>query len=289
MNNREIYRKRRSKRRRKTSRLTKGVMSTVVVFATLLVIMLASGQAFTETKPDLGDSIDSGCLMDVIVPDDVEEEIIDYTGFRISFNASHHVPNYAIWELTGEETLGTTPRKSKFKTDKRVYGCANTDDYRNSGFDRGHMAPAGDMKWNDDAMDDSHYMTNIVPQDHTINGGRWSTLEKKCREWAVRDSAIIVVCGPVLSDVITRQIGMSKVTVPERFFKVVLAPYTNPPRAIGFIMPNSPTNDGLEALATSVDNIEAITGYDFFSCLPDDIEGQVECSSNYRVWNRKER
>ncbi len=151
------------------------------------------------------------------------------------------------------------------------------------------MAPAGDMKWSAEAMADSHYLTNICPQDHSINGGRWSTLEKKCRQWAERDSSLIIICGPILTDQLDKAIGAQQVSVPERFFKVVLAPYTIPPRAIAFIFPNRPTSDGLESMVTSVDAVEAITGFDFFQCLPDDIEEEVEKMANYRVWERKNR
>lgn len=289
MNKSGIYRSRRAKRPRRPNRLTKGVVSTVLMTVAVFGVLFFVSRAFGETPAGLNAEIATDCLTRVVLPDDVNEEIIDYTGFRISFNSAHHQPNYAAWELTVEETKGTEVRNSKFKQDKNVYGCATLDDYRRSGYDRGHMAPAGDMKWDSQAMEDSHYLTNICPQDHTINGGRWSTLEKKCRQWAERDSALIIICGPVLSDVMTKAIGRNQVSVPERFFKVILAPYANPPRAIGFIMPNHPTDDGLEAMATTVDNIEAITGFDFFQCLPDDIENEIESSVNYRVWNKQNR
>lgn len=285
----DIYMKRRSKRPKRPSRLTKGVSSTVAIFLILLAAIVAVGQATKEKPIEVDDSISAANLEKVVIPDDVNEILVDYTGFHVSFNPVHHEPNYVSWELTGEETKGNNPRKSKFKADKNVYGCATLEDYRHSGYDRGHMAPAGDMKWSDKAMDDSHYLTNIVPQDHSINGGIWSSLEKLCRQWAVRDSALIIICGPILTDMNQRSIGESGVTVPDRLFKVVFAPYTKPPRAIGFVFPNSPTEDGLEALSTSVDNIEAITGFDFFECLPDDIENEVESSTNYRVWNRQKR
>ncbi len=283
------YKQRRSRRPKRPSRLTKGVSSTVAVFLLLLAAIVAVGQAVKEAPITLDDSITAEKLERVVLPDDVNEIWIDYTGFNVSFNPAHHDPNYVSWELTGEEAKGNSPRKSKFKADKDVYGCATLDDYRRSGFDRGHMAPAGDMKWSEQAMDDSHYLTNIVPQDHSVNGGIWSSLEKLCRQWAVRDSAIIIICGPILNDMSQRVIGASGVTVPDRLFKVVFAPYTNPPRAIGFIFPNNPTEDGLEAISTSVDNIEAITGYDFFDCLPDEVENEVESSSNFRVWTRQKR
>lgn len=226
-------------------------------------------------------------LESVIIPDETPSVIKEYTGFTVCFNPSWHVPNYVVWELTADEAEGNEPRNSKFRTDPDVLNCPTLDDYRNSGFDRGHMAPAGDMKWSRDAMADSHYLTNMCPQDHSINSGRWSTLESKCRQWAKRDSAIIIITGPVLSDEITRTIGASRVAVPERFFKVLLSPYTNPIRAIGFIVPNYPTPDGIEQMATSVDRIEEITGFDFFSSLPDDIENEVESKADFRDWNRR--
>ena len=116
-------------------------------------------------------------LEKVILPDDLPSITKQYTGFSLSFNKVWHVPNYVAWELTADETYGETPRKSIFKPDNDIPGTPLLDDYRKSGFDRGHMAPAADMKWSADAMDDSHYLTNICPQDHSINGGCWSTLE----------------------------------------------------------------------------------------------------------------
>ena len=223
------------------------------------------------------------------MPDDLPSITKQYTGFSLSFNKVWHVPNYVAWELTADETYGETPRKSIFKPDNDIPGTPLLDDYRKSGFDRGHMAPAADMKWSADAMDDSHYLTNICPQDHSINGGCWSTLENKCRQWARRDSAIIIITGPILTDEITRTIGKSEIAVPERFFKVILSPYVNPPRAIAFIMPNTPTRDGIQTMATNVDQIEQITGFDFLSCLPDEIENEVEQQAKYNDFDRRKR
>ena len=191
-----------------------------------------------------------------------------------------------LQEATTHQAIGDVPRDSKFRTDPDVFGCASDGDYRRSGYDRGHMAPAADMKWSAEAMADCHFFTNICPQSHSLNGGRWSSLEKKCREWVNRDSTLVIICGPILSDMPQGSIGTG-VTVPSRFFKVVLAPYANPPRAIGFIMANAVVPDGLEALAVTVDEVESATGFDFFSSLPDDIEEQVEASANFRIWEKR--
>lgn len=259
--------------------------------AVIALIALAALHSYgsDDGGNNIADSISAECLQKVVLPDETPEITKEYTGFTVSFNPAHHLPNYVAWELTATEAQGTLPRENKFRPDPDVYGCASLDDYRNSGFDRGHMAPAADMKWDRQAMLDCHYLTNICPQTHSLNGGRWATLENKCRQWALRDSAIIIISGPVLTDVLPRAIGTQSVSVPERFFKVLLSPYVNPPRAIAFIMPNSDDVDGLENLAVSVDQVEEITGFDFFTCLPDDIEATIETQANYRDWNRRNR
>ncbi len=209
---------------------------------------------------------------------------VDYETFKVNFNPDLHIPNYAAWELTGNETKGNIER-GKFQTDHNVEGCANTRDYTGSGYDRGHMAPAGDMKFDQQAMDRCFLMTNIAPQSHALNGGTWNKLEDKCRQWARVDSAIIIICGPILTPEPTEFIGKARVAVPQAFFKVVLSPFANPPRAIGFIMPNSRVAGGLQATAVSVDSVESVTGLDFFSALPDSIEQRIESQCNFHYWS----
>ncbi len=261
----------------------------IIPVAVLLLLAAAISIQNTSADKPTSQAFTAHCLENVIIPDETPAIIKDYTGFRVSFNPAHHLPNYVVWELTGEEVQGTEPRVNKFKPDNDIYGTPTLDDYRNSGFDRGHMAPAADMKWNRQAMLDCHYLTNTCPQTHRLNGGRWATLEELCRQWAIRDSAIVIVSGPVLTDELPRKIGKQSVSVPERFFKVVIAPFVTPPRAIAFIMPNEEVIDGVESLAISVDRVEEITGFDFFSCLPDDIENTIEQQANFRDWNRRKR
>ncbi len=283
-----LYTARRRKRRKTYVKpRTRAMISTICLAIVALSACAGLKTWFAEDRTRV--SCPANELTRVVIPDETPEIMVDYEGFTVSFNPAHHQPNYVVWELTADEVNGTVARTSKFKSDPDVYGCATLDDYRKSGFDRGHMAPAADMKWSEQAMIDSHYLTNISPQDHLLNGGRWATLENKCREWAVRDSALIIICGPVLSDRMTRSIGRSKVSVPERFFKVILAPYTTPPRAIGFIMQNMGEKTDIYSSAVSVDEIETITGFDFFSALPDEIENEIEATANYAPWQRKKK
>ncbi|RLT76508.1 DNA/RNA non-specific endonuclease [bacterium J10(2018)] len=224
-------------------------------------------------------------LEKVITAAGLPEQIVGYEGMLVSFNKDAHVPNWVAWELTADEVAGTVPRAKDFLVDNSVEGCALPKDYSYSGYDRGHMAPAGDMKWSETAMQQSFYMTNICPQNNDLNSGAWMRLEEKCRTWALADSAIMIVAGPVLSDELTETIGDTGVAVPRRFFKVILSPYANPPRGIAFIMDNGKVSGGMQAASVTIDEVERITGHDFFSVLPDDVEAQVESECRFHYWS----
>lgn len=209
-----------------------------------------------------------------------------YEGFTLMFNPDNHTPDWVGWELLGSESDGESARSNRFWHDEDMEGCAFTEDYRNSDFDRGHLCPAADQKWSPEAMRDCFVMTNIAPQDHKLNSGAWATLEKKERLWAKRDSAIVIVAGPVYRNSDNRRLGETGVRVPSAFFKVILAPYADSPRAIGFLYPNMHSPGNMENYACTVDEIEKLTGLDFFSSLPDSIENYVESHKMFREWNQ---
>lgn len=264
----------------------KSSASTWIVIALIFAAIAAVAFIPSDNAPVAPPS-DPGSLETVVMPSTVPNKMLAYEGFTVGFNPEMHQPNYVVWTLEPDETDGEHSRKkASFMPDERVDGCATLDDYRNSGFDRGHMAPAADMKWSAQAMSDCHYLTNICPQNQALNGGAWQTVENNARQWAKKYGPLVIVCGPVLSDKLTRTIGSTPVPVPERFFKVILAPETNPPMGIGFIMPNSRVEGGAQAAAVSIDQVEEVTGFDFFSALPDDIENEVERQDKFRMWNK---
>lgn len=213
------------------------------------------------------------------------EQIITHAGYTVSYNPEWHIPNWVSYELTRDETEGKLDRSDDFEVDPKVKGvCPSNEDYKRSGYDRGHMAPAADMKWNSTVMKECFYYSNMCPQKHSLNAGRWKTLEEKVRDWAQQDSAIVIVCGPIV-DKGYSTIGNARVAVPQRFFKVILAPFLKKPRAIGFIMKNEKEELPLSSYAVSVDRVEKITGLDFFSALPDDVENSIESSNSTYGWN----
>lgn len=242
--------------------------------------------------PDNGDNGDNKnhplhypALETVGIPDNMTSQIKEYIGFTISFNKDNKTPNYVAWELLGEETTGEHERTNKFWTDPEIEGCPNTKDYTNSGYDRGHLCPAADQKWSEQAMADCFVMANICPQNHSLNAGAWNTLENKERQWAQRDSAIMIVAGPIYTNDDTQTIGQAKVRVPGAFFKVLMAPYLKEPRGIAFVYPNMTAPGNMQDYAMSIDELEKLTGLDFFPSLPDEVENKVESSFSFKEWN----
>lgn len=284
-----------------SARRKKSHNASRLLIALLIIGAIAAAYAFERAGSidTASDSIDSDDLSKnssmpsytelekVVMPPDVDNRMLNYRGFTVAFNPSKHQPNYTVWTLEPEETDGPYSRKdASFMPDDNVEGSATLADYRNSGFDRGHMAPAADMKWSKQAMNDCHLLTNMCPQDNRLNAGAWATVEKNARKWALRHGPLVIVAGPVLSDRMPRSIGSSKIPVPERFFKVILAPKADPPMGIAFIMPNAYVEGGAQATVTSIDEAEVVTGFDFFAALPDDIEAEVEKQNSLRSWNK---
>ncbi|MCD8319047.1 MAG: DNA/RNA non-specific endonuclease [Paraprevotella sp.] len=219
----------------------------------------------------------SSGITDVALPEFVKvrtSQVIRHTGYTVSYNAETRIPNWVAWTLTPDRFKEVVSRYNKFLPDPEVADPVTTDDYKNSGYDRGHMCPAADNKWDEQAMRESFYLTNICPQDHNLNRGDWTELEDACRDWTMEYGRLYVVAGPVLYKGSHRHIGRSHVTVPEAFYKVVLS--LTPPKAIGFIYKNTSGNRPLDAYVNSVDEVERITGIDFFPNLSDCLERVVE-------------
>ena len=215
-----------------------------------------------------------------------QEQIIRHSGYTVSYNKDLKIPNWVSYELTREETRGKEKRGNRFIADPLVTGpIATNADYTRSGYDKGHMAPAADMKWSPESMKESFYFSNMCPQHPQLNRRGWKNLEEKIRDWAVADSAIIIICGPII-DKPSKTIGKNKVAVPERFFKVILSPFVKPARGIGFLFNNRQAVEPLSTYAVSIDSIEKLTHMDFFSPLPDEIENAVEANADYYQWPR---
>ena len=147
------------------------------------------------------------------------------------------------------------------------------------------MAPSGDMKWDEDAMNECYYTSNICPQNKELNAGLWEEVESLSRTWARRYGKVWICCGPIVDDV--HLMVKSKIAVPSSFFKVICAEQNNRYHAIGFIFPNEDCKGRIWQYAYSVDEVERITGHDFFYNLPDDIEDKIEADDTFNFWRRR--
>ena len=207
--------------------------------------------------------------------------------YKAWWSETHRIPLAVSWYLTKEHTYGNSQRKNfAFTPDNDTRHPVTTYDYMQTGYDRGHMCPAGDNKWDRTAQEQTFLMTNICPQNHNLNKNDWNDLEQLCRTWARRYGRVYIVCGPVLRGSQHKTIGQERryrITVPEAFYKVVMRSGKNP-AAIGFLYENYGKSQPMRQAVRSVDEIERMTGIDFFHSLPDDLENRIEARSNLSEW-----
>jgi endonuclease G len=210
------------------------------------------------------------------VPD---HEIHEYTAFTLCYRESYELSEWVAYELTREELAVNVSRSNNFRKDPSITtGSAETADYYKSGYDRGHLAPAADMRFDATAMSESFFMSNMAPQTAELNRGAWKYAEDETRRIAEKYGRVWVVSGPVLDRADFKTIGANKVSVPDYFYKALLFPVDNDDgfAALAFIMPNENPSRRYLDYCVSIDEIEARTGLDLFSALDDDIEETIE-------------
>lgn len=220
----------------------------------------------------------------VRLPTNIPNLLLSRTAYSLSYNNESHCPNWVAWHLTAEHVDGDVPRDNSYYEDEEVpTPRATNEDYHRSRWSRGHMCPAGDNKWDERAMKESNLLTNICPQDRSLNSGVWNKIEQDCRRWAKKYGDVYIVCGPIFLNRDHETIGENKVVVPESFFKVILC-LQGEPKAIGFVIRNNEGKKKRDQFINTVDDVERITGFDFFPALPDCIEEKVEAYANINDW-----
>ena len=216
-----------------------------------------------------------------------EKSIVHHTAYSLLYSEEHEQAIWIAYELTSEETNKKFDRSDKFIVDPAIKtGSATTADYTGSGYDRGHLAPAADMSWSNQTMQESFYYSNMSPQDQSFNRGIWKKLEELVRTWAVDNESLYVVTGPILSDNLPT-IGSNKVSIPKFYYKVILD-YSQPDfKAIGFIIHNQGSKADLSIFAFSIDKVEQLTGLNFYPNLPDKQENSLESLICISCWSWK--
>ena len=270
----------------------KMTMKNFLLSTFLAAASLASAIALPITTPSVASFSNTSASLPLEQPATLHnhpEQIVVHTGYRLSFNRETLCPNWVAWELTANETEGSVQRSNDFRPDEMLpYRYqVTTDDYKHSGYDRGHMCPSADMKWSSTAQSECFFMSNICPQTHALNAGGWKKVERACRRWAKREGKVYIVCGPIFNDARKQlYIGKSvKIRVPNAFFKVVLSLKRGEEKAIGFYFTNRDGKQNMGDATKTVDEIEKITGMDFFPQLNDALERRVEAQNNLSLWH----
>jgi len=227
-------------------------------------------------------------LLDVVLPERLDNQTVRYKSIVVYFNKYYRVPNCVAYELTNTMTSMADSRDAenranyKFERDRDVKGCPDWWEYKESGYTRGHMAPAMDMRWDKKAMEQCFLMTNICPQLDEMNDGEWRHVEEAVHKWSRSAGRLVVFTGPILSNNMKRIGKHDDIAVPERFFKVIYAPGQG--RAIAFVMENKRLPNSWTNYATTIDKVEALTGYDFLASLEDKVENVIESKQNIKDW-----
>ncbi len=247
----------------------------------IVVILLISAIIWIITNRRIDDAATSAISMPVLkikigsveegYPYDGDPDtIVKHTGFDLCYNEVYEQASWVAYILTRDEVeSGKEERSENFRPDTAVVtGSAVLKDYAGSGYDRGHLAPAADMKWSEQAMSESFLLSNMSPQVPGFNRGIWARLEAKVRDWALQNDSLLVITGPVFNKINT-YIGESRVGVPGAYFKVITDISSPEYKVIAFLLDNKSSGKDLFSFAVTVDSVEKVTGYDFFSKLPD--------------------
>lgn len=217
-------------------------------------------------------------------------DTLGYANFTVSYAERYKQAEWVAYEIFGANLEKEEFRRPpKFKSDPRIEKdkVVRHKDYSATGFDRGHLCSAADMAWSRDAIDETFYTTNISPQEPKFNRGIWKYLESNVRGWAAQLGHLYVVTGPVLTKRAKKRFPKDKnyIAVPRQYYKVVLDYSTDRPEAIAFLMDNKDTKERIDNFVVTIDEVEELTGLDFFAEMEDDLENKAEANYNLSHWS----
>ena len=263
---------------------------TIYSIVTLVIILGVYAYEYFLGEQEKAEIVTQGQVTksdtnEYFLPTSTTGQIVHHDGYSLSYSEKHEQAEWVAYELKKAHLSRTNHKRPYFEIDKAVKtGAASWRNYKKSGYDKGHLCPAGDRRFSKQAHDETFLTSNISPQEHQFNAGVWNTLEQKVRYWARKYNGIFVVTGGVLKGKM-KTIGTEDVSVPNQFYKVLIDNNTGKTKMIAFLMPHKDSRKPLYEFVVSVDEIEALTGIDFFPELEDTIENKLEASSSYKGWS----
>lgn len=258
---------------------------SVFGFGVLLGLLLVLFSAFDLLKdnPKIQTQTQKGTFD--YLPTSTTNQIIKHDYYTLSYNEKYEQAEWVAYELKKSYVRSSNFDRPYFIEDPKVKtGSADWRNYKKSGYDKGHLCPAGDMEFAINAYNDTFFTSNISPQKHDFNGGVWNRLEQKVRYWATKYDGVYVITAGVLQPNL-KTIGQEQVLVPNYFYKILLDNSNGQYKMIAFLVPNAKSNKPLYEFVVSVDSIEKMTGIDFFPKLDDKTENRLEKNSDYKAWS----
>lgn len=219
------------------------------------------------------------------LPSSTTNYVVHHDYYSLSYSENHEQAEWVAYELKKNHLGRNHFNRPYFIQDKAIQTkSAHWRNYKNSGYDKGHLCPAGDRRFSKEAHDETFLTSNVSPQNHEFNSGVWNRLEQKVRYWAKKYDGVYVVTGGVLTSDL-KDIGEEEVSVPKYFYKVLLDNTNGDIKMIAFLMPHQDSNRPLYEFVVPVDRIEQLTGIDFFPQLADDMEVELEAAEGYKGWS----
>lgn len=211
-------------------------------------------------------------------------ELVKHAYYSLGYSEKHEQPLWVAYELTKEQLSANDFKRPYFQIDPLVKTqAASWRNYKNSGYDRGHLCPAGDRRFSKKAYDETFLTSNIAPQLHDFNAGVWNKLEQKIRYWVKKDKQLFIVTGPIFENT-KKTIGSERVAVPTHFYKAILKYGKGEPKAIAFLFPHKKGIKDFKSHVVSIDKLEEIIDYDLYPFLSNALEKKLESSDNTWMW-----
>ncbi|MCH3917323.1 MAG: DNA/RNA non-specific endonuclease [Spirochaetia bacterium] len=270
-------------RRKKHTR----VRIIIILILAYIILSIISLYYKPFQLPNATESVSGKQIANLEIPKSVGQDFITkHPGYTLSYNENYEVADWVAYEITRADIYGNATRSDDFRIDPTIpTGSAALEDYRGSGYDRGHLLPSAARKASENEQSATFYMSNMSMQAPKFNRGIWKELEETVRTFADRAGRVYVVSGPVLTDGPFKTVGKDKVAVPKEFYKVVLVDNPDETKGIGFIVPNEGSKKDPKDFAVSIDKVEQLTDLDFYPNLPDTIENKVEAQCNVNDWD----
>lgn len=268
---------------------SKSINNSKVIYTSLLILCIVGFWFFENfytpaTYSENTETTAKTKIPKMFMPSSTTNVVIAHEHFMLSYNELYEQSEWVAYMLKKNHLTYDDRIRPYFIEDPKVRTkSADWRNYKGSGYDRGHLCPAGDRRFSEQAYNETFYTSNISPQDRKFNAGVWNKLEKQIRKWVKKNGTHFVVTGGVLKMGL-EEIGEEDVAVPKYYFKIIAKGNAEKMKVIGFLMPNEPSTKHLEEFVVSIDTIEKLAGIDFFQELPVDLEMKLEKEIQIKDW-----